>query len=63
MEEAILHGEEEVAALEKLLADPQFFVTRSSEFPAVEAKLGAAQSRVASLYSRWQELEAIRAGA
>ena len=63
MEEAIMHGEEEVSSLEALLNDPQFFVTRSAEFPEVEAKLASAKERVATLYGRWQELEAIRAGA
>jgi ABC transport system ATP-binding/permease protein len=63
MEETILAVEEEVATLEGLLNDPQFFVTRSQEFPEVEAKLAVARSRVTTLYARWQELEAIRAGA
>lgn len=63
MEEAIMVGEEEVAECEGLLNDPQFFVTRSAEFPQIEAKLAAAKIRVAELYARWQELEAIRAAA
>jgi ABC transport system ATP-binding/permease protein len=63
MEEAILAVEEEIATLEGLLHDPQFFVTRSQEFPEVEAKLASARTHVTALYARWQELEAVRAGA
>jgi ABC transport system ATP-binding/permease protein len=60
MEAAILADEEEAARIEGLLHDPQFFVTRSAEFPALEAKLTETRARVAQLYTRWQELEAIR---
>jgi ABC transport system ATP-binding/permease protein len=63
MEETILMAEEEVASLEGLLNDPQFFVTRSQEYPEVEARLATARAQVTALYARWQELEAIRAGA
>ena len=61
MEAAVLAAEQELLACETLLHDPQFFVTRSQEFPALEAKLAAAQARVTAFYTRWQELEAIRA--
>ena len=52
--------EEQIASLEALLNDPQFFVTRAQDFPALEAKLNGARQRVAALYARWQELEAIK---
>ena len=59
MEGAILAAEEEVARIEGLLADPQFFVEQSAEFPRVEAELRAAREAVARLYARWEELGAI----
>ena len=63
MEENILVAEEEVAELEKLLNDPEFFVSRAKEYPEMEAKLATGRTKVAELYQRWQELEAIRNGA
>jgi ATP-binding cassette subfamily F protein uup len=60
--EADIHAAEAVVAeIEKLLADPEFFVTRSKEFPEQERKLEAAQKTVARLYERWSELEEIKA--
>ncbi len=60
--EAEIHqAEASVAATTALLADPQFFVTRSREFPEQERKLGKEQATVARLYARWAELEEIRA--
>ena len=61
IEDAIHAAESEAADIEKMLADPAFFVSRSKEFPEWEAKLGAAKSRAATLFARWDELEAIRA--
>ena len=61
IEDEIHAAEAEVAAIEKLLADPEFFVTRSREFPEQERKLEAAQKTVARLYARWEELEQIKA--
>ena len=61
IEEEIHQSEAAVAATTALLADPQFFVTRSREFPEQERKLGKEQATVARLYARWAELEAIKA--
>ncbi len=61
IEEAILASETEATEIERMLADPTFFVTRSKEFPEWEAKFEAAKARTANLYARWEELEAIRA--
>jgi ATP-binding cassette subfamily F protein uup len=61
IEDAIHAAEKEAADIEKMLADPQFFVTRSKEFPEWDAKFHAAKARTAALYARWEELEAIRA--
>jgi ABC transport system ATP-binding/permease protein len=61
IESEIHSAEAVVAEIEKLLADPEFFVTRSKEFPEQEKKLEAAQKTVSRLYTRWDELEAIKA--
>ncbi len=60
--ESEMHAAEaEAAAIEKLLADPEFFVSRAKEFPEQERKLEASQKTVARLYARWEELEQIKA--
>ena len=63
MEAAILAGEEEVARIEKLFADPQFFVEHGAEFPKYDAELRVARDAVARLYARWEELGAIASAA
>lgn len=62
MEATILEAESLVDALDNLLNDPQFFVTRAQEAPAKVQELEAAKARVAELYQRWAELEEIAAG-
>jgi ATP-binding cassette subfamily F protein uup len=59
MERAILAAEEDVVRLEKLLADPGFFVGHAAEWPQMETDLHSARNRVAQLYDRWAELGAI----
>ena len=56
MEAAIMAAEEEVARIEGLLADPDFFVKNAADFPKLEAELRTARSEVARLYARWEEL-------
>jgi hypothetical protein len=56
MEAAILAAENEVARIEALFADPQFYVEHAADLSAREAELRAARDRVASLYARWEEL-------
>jgi ABC transport system ATP-binding/permease protein len=60
IEPAILAAEREAAEIEATLHDPVFYATRSREFPAFEAKLESTKGRIASLYARWEELEAAR---
>jgi ATP-binding cassette subfamily F protein uup len=60
IEPAILAAETEAAEIEKMLHDPAFYATRAKEFAEWESKLEAVKSRVASLYTRWEELEAAR---
>ena len=60
MEGNILAAEEKAATLDKTLNDPEFYVTRSLEAPAMIKELEAANAEIARLYARWQELEAIK---
>ena len=59
MEMAITAAEEEAARLEAMLNDADFHAMRFAEAPAVMAALEAARARIAALYLRWEELEAI----
>lgn len=58
MEESILNAEAEVARLEQKLTDPALSVDHVRAGEAYRA-VAAAQQRVAELYERWAELEAI----
>ncbi len=59
MEEAILRAEAKVVDLEKMLNDPEFYSSRAAEAATLAAELEGARTKVAELYARWQELEAI----
>lgn len=61
IEDTILNSEREVAGLEALLNDPDFQLTRFAEAPAVLEQLEQARARTAALYSRWEQLESLRA--
>ncbi len=61
IEADILTAEEKVATLDATLNDPSFYITRSAEAPALMASLEQAKSEVTRLYTRWEELEAIKA--
>jgi ATP-binding cassette subfamily F protein uup len=56
MESAILAAENEVARIEALFAEPDFYVTHAAELTTFEKKLRAARDEVARLYARWAEL-------
>jgi ATP-binding cassette subfamily F protein uup len=56
MEVAILAAESEVARIEALFADPEFFTTHAAKYGKLEAELRAAREEVARLYARWAEL-------
>jgi ABC transport system ATP-binding/permease protein len=60
METTILAVEQEAESLEALLHNPEFQAKRFAEIPEIVGKLDAAKAKAASLYSRWEELEAIR---
>ena len=60
METAILAIEQEAEGIEALLHDPDFQAKRFAEIPEMVRKLDASKAKVAKLYTRWEELEAIR---
>jgi len=60
IETAILAVEREAEGYEALLHDPDFHATRFAEIAALVEKLDAAKAKVASLYTRWEELETLR---
>jgi ATP-binding cassette subfamily F protein uup len=62
IEADILAAEEEVAKLEAAFAAPDFYEKHGHEWQALENRLKEGKERVAFLYARWEELEAIRAG-
>lgn len=61
IEAEILNAEEKVQTLDTTLNDPSFYITRSTEAPALLAQLETARQEVSRLYARWEELEAIKA--
>ena len=60
MEAAILNAEEEVTRIEGLFADPEFHSTHGPQAGELTKALKSAKQQVASLYTRWEELEKIR---
>ncbi len=56
MESTILDAEQRVARIETLLADPDFFVSRAAEAPALIAELEQEKIGVTKLYARWEFL-------
>jgi len=61
--ESQIHAEEaEVARIEGLFADPEFFRKNAAKVNELTVALDAAKANVTELYARWEELEAIRAG-
>jgi ATP-binding cassette subfamily F protein uup len=61
MEAAILAAENEVARIEALFAEPDFYVTHAAELTTFEKELRAARDEVARLYARWAELGEVAA--
>ena len=56
MEAAILAAENEVARIEALFAEPDFYATHATDYAKFEAELRSARDEVARLYARWAEL-------
>ena len=60
--EAMIHGvEAEVARIETLFAQPDFFRKHGSEATQLTIELDGAKEKATKLYARWEELEAIKA--
>ena len=63
MEAQIHAAETEVARIEGLFADPEFFRKHATKTNQFTADLDAAKERLNQLFARWEELEAIRTAA
>ena len=61
IEETILNAETEVTRMETLFAAPDFYQTHGDQWEQLQAKLTASRHQVARLYSRWEELAALKA--
>ncbi len=62
MEDLILETEGEAESLSTKLNDPEFQAQHYEEIEGMAAELQELQARIAQLYERWEELEAIRLG-
>lgn len=60
MEAQILAAEAEIARIEGLFASPDFHRTHATQTNQLKADLEAAKTSLAQLFTRWEELEAIR---
>lgn len=59
--EAQIHAvDEEIARIEALFASPDFHRTHATQTRQLTADLAAAKDKLAQLYARWEELEAIK---
>jgi ATP-binding cassette subfamily F protein uup len=63
MEEQIRVVEAEVARIEGLFADPEFFRKHAAEVKQLTAELETAKARINPLYARWETLEKIKTAA
>jgi ATP-binding cassette subfamily F protein uup len=62
--EAQIHAiEGEVARIEGLFADPEFFRKHAAQVNQLTGELDAAKENVTKLYARWERLEAIKTAA
>ena len=59
IEERIFNAEDQVSTIEKRIADPEFQLSHYALIPAEMEKLEAARAATATLYSRWEALQAI----
>ena len=63
MEAQIHLVEAEVARIETLFAQPDFFRKYGAQANQLTVELDAAKQNVTKLYARWEQLEALRAAA
>src|SRR5438309_2866762 len=60
--EAQIHAvDEEIARIEELFASPDFHRTHATQTKQLTSELAAAKEKLAQLYARWEELEALKA--
>ena len=59
--EAIDLADKQVSEMEKLLADPSLYKTRSHEVAGLQTRLASARAHSATLAARWEALEARKA--
>jgi ATP-binding cassette subfamily F protein uup len=62
IEQDILNAEAEVVRLEKIFSSQDFYVKHGNEIDVLTKELADAKARVDVLYTRWHELEEIKAG-
>ena len=62
MEENILMAEEEVASLEEMFADPDFYSKYGNNTAELKNNLDKAKAKVEELYQRWEFLEQKKKG-
>ena len=60
IEPAILETESKIEELEAFFLDPDFHRKHGQRVNEINAELAAAKKKVAQLYARWEELEAVR---
>lgn len=61
MEEYIASLETQLATVNETLADPDFYTKRANEAAAFSAKIEELEAALETAFSRWEELEALRA--
>ncbi len=61
MEDEITAAEGRLAELDAAFADPEFYQKHKDDWQELEAEQKETREKIASLYARWEELEAIRA--
>jgi len=63
MEKQIQAVDAEIARIEGLFASPDFHRTHATQTNQLTANLATAKEKLARLYARWEDLEAIKAAA
>ena len=63
IEADILTAEEDVTAKEAILTHPNFYNEHPNDWQQYEEQLNQAKTKVTALYTRWEELEEIKANA
>jgi Uup-like ABC transporter family protein len=61
MEAQIHEVEAEVARIEGLFADPEFFRKHATQVNQLTHELEIAKQNITKYYARWEELEALKA--